>query len=204
MLIKTLVVGQLETNCYIVIEEETCKCAIIDPGAESNTILDYIEAHKLKPEVIMLSHGHFDHCTALEGIMDELEIPAYIHKAELVNDGELMGAIKYKFKDNGKMNYYAEGDVVQIGGLTFDILETPGHTDGSVTIRCENALFTGDTLFRGSCGRADLGGCAETLQKSLKRLALLEGDYEVYPGHADATTLNQERTFNPYVKAALG
>lgn len=200
MLIKALPVGQLETNCYIVTDEETLECAIIDPGAEANTILDYIETNNLKPRAIMLTHGHFDHCIALDSVMEEVDAPAYVHKGEITDDHTKQ---RHKIKDNGKLTFYSEGDVIKVGKLEFYVMETPGHSDGSVTLRCENALFTGDTLFRDSCGRTDLGGDLQTLMNSLKRLAELEGDYEVYPGHEEFTSLSRERSFNQYVKAAI-
>jgi len=209
MLIKTLTVGMLETNCYIVTDEETRKCAIIDPGAESNTILDYIESNGLAPEAIFLTHGHFDHCTALEAVACATGAPAYIHEGD-INAGKLRrlrntgGDGSGNGDGDGNLNRYAEGDVFSIGGLEFTILETPGHSPGSVTLKCETALFTGDTLFRDSCGRTDLeGGDAKELMKSLKRLAGLDGDYEVYPGHAGTTTLSRERSFNYYIEQAL-
>ena len=100
---------------------------------------------------------------------------------------------------------YSEGDVMRVGSLEFRVMETPGHSPGSVTLICGDALFTGDTLFRDSCGRTDLpGGDMNTLQRSLRRLAELPGDYEVYPGHMDSTTLERERRFNYYMRYASG
>ena len=96
------------------------------------------------------------------------------------------------------------GNVIPVGKLEFHVMETPGHSRGSVTLRCEDALFTGDTLFRGSCGRTDFpGGSMAAIMGSLRRLASLEGDYEVYPGHMDSTTLERERRFNPFVLDAM-
>ena len=202
MLIKTLPVGMLGTNCYVVTDEKTLKCAIIDPGADSNAILDYVESNKLTPEAIFLTHGHFDHYMALEAVMDATGAPAYINKLDAVTDGV---ADPHKIDCGDLLSWYSEGDVISIGGLDFTILETPGHSPGSVTLKCENALFTGDTLFRDSCGRTDLGGGSmEILLTSLKRLSDMDGDYEVYPGHADASTLDRERRFNYYVKHANG
>jgi len=105
--------------------------------------------------------------------------------------------------DNDGLSFYSEGDTIKVGGLDFKILETPGHSTGSVTLMCEDALFTGDTLFRGDCGRTDLeGGSDDVMMLSLKRLYELDGDYEVYPGHAEASTLGYERSFNRYMKHA--
>ena len=98
-------------------------------------------------------------------------------------------------------NLYKEGDFVDLAGLSFKVLHTPGHTPGSVCLQCENKLFSGDTLFWGSCGRTDLpGGSWATIRASLQRLRDLPGDFEVYPGHGDATRLDFERKMNPYMR----
>ena len=201
MLIKTLPVGHLETNCYIVTDEQTRKCAIIDPGADSNMILDYIEENNLIPVVIFLTHGHFDHIMALDAVMDVTGVPAYINKQDIEIGRNNR---PHKLEGDNKLSYYSESDIIDVGGLSFVVLETPGHSPGSVTLMCETALFTGDTLFRDSCGRTDLeGGSMEMLLMSLRRLASLKGDYEVYPGHAESSTLNRERNLNYYIAQAV-
>ena len=200
MLIKTLPVGMLETNCYIVTDEETRQCAIIDPGAESNTILDYIESNKLAPVAIFLTHGHFDHHMALSSVADATGATVYVNVLDVNTAGR---GHQHKIGANDRLNWYIEGDVISVGSLEFTVLDTPGHSPGSVTLKCESALFTGDTLFRDGCGRTDIGeGSTEVLLKSLRRLSALEGDYEVYPGHAESTTLSRERSFNPFMKHA--
>ena len=200
MLIKTLIVGQIETNCYIVTDENTLECAIIDPGDESNTILDYLEEHKLKPKYIFLTHGHFDHTMAVSAVYAET------HATVCMNEKDSHAVIQnapFRFNPPADTVWYKEGDLFHVGGLTFEVLETPGHTPGGVTLKCEDALFTGDTLFCGSCGRTDLeGGDMSVLLRSLKRLADLPGNYEVYPGHMDSTTLDRERRGNYYIKYA--
>lgn len=201
MLIKTLPVGQLETNCYIVTDEETLECAVIDPGDESNTILDYIESNHLKCRVVMLTHGHYDHVGAVAEVMEETDAVLYInHRDEGYKPG--MSGMKYKMPEGGR--YYDDGDVITVGALKFKVIATPGHTPGGVSLLCGDALFTGDTLFRGSCGRTDLpGGSMRTEMQSIKKLCELEGDYEVYPGHMDSSTLERERRFNHYCREAM-
>ncbi|MCL2046721.1 MAG: MBL fold metallo-hydrolase [Oscillospiraceae bacterium] len=201
MLIKTLPVGHLETNCYIVTDETTRKCAIIDPGSDSNIILDYIESNNLSPQVIFLTHGHYDHFMALEYIMDATDAPVYIHGSDI----EIANSFQsFDFGDYDDQRTYKEGDIISVGLLEFHVIETPGHSPGSVTLICESALFTGDTLFRDSCGRTDFqGGDIDSLFASLRLLSQLDGDYEVYPGHADSSTLNRERSFNQYMIKAV-
>ncbi|MDR0838325.1 MAG: MBL fold metallo-hydrolase [Oscillospiraceae bacterium] len=198
MLVKTLVVGQLETNCYVVTDEDTLECAIIDPGAESNSILDYLEENRLIPRAIFITHGHFDHIMALGEVQEQTGAPVYVNERELSSDAH--GA--ERIVGTPGLRYYAEGDEIAVGSLVFRVLETPGHSAGGVTLLCGEAMFPGDTLFAGSCGRTDLGGDMEQMEASLRRLSALPGDFEVYPGHAESTTLENERRFNYYVKHA--
>ena len=200
MLVKTLPVGQLETNCYIVSNEDTLECVVVDPGDEANTILNYIEDNKLKCVAILLTHGHFDHVGAVDAVAEETGATVYMHELDdAKNSSKYM--MRYYLPESGK--YLKDGDELQLAGLTFHIMATPGHTLGGVTIRCEDALFTGDTLFKGSCGRTDLpGGDLETLMASLRRLDALEEDYTMYPGHSASTKLAREKEYNTFIKKA--
>lgn len=201
MLIKTLPVGQLETNCYVVGNEKTLECVVIDPGDESNTILNYMEENHFKCVAIMLTHGHFDHVGAVSAVAEATGATVYMNSRDDARSDE-SGMLPFTLPENGKS--YDEGDVIEAAGMRFEIFATPGHTRGGVTIRCENALFVGDTLFRGSCGRTDFpGGDMEEELRSLKKICSLEGDYEVYPGHMDSTTLERERLFNYYCREAM-
>ena len=201
MLIKTLPVGQLETNCYVVTDENALVCAVIDPGDESNTILDYIEDNKLSCKAILITHAHFDHVSAVNAMLEATGAELYMCEKDL--ELAKTGA-SGRFTPPENTHFYKDGDGVKVAGLTFKVMETPGHTPGGVTLICGDALFTGDTLFRGSCGRTDLpGGDMRAELRSLKRIASLEGDYEVYPGHAESSMLSIEREHNPYVRHAL-
>ena len=200
MLIKGLEVGHMETNCYIITDETTLDCAIIDPGDESNTILDYVEENCLHPVAIMLTHGHYDHTGAVDTIVEELDIPVWINEKDTVPGGV---SKRYKFRRDGTQSY-KDGDILKVGSLGILVLETPGHSPGSVTLLCGNAMFSGDTLFRGSCGRVDLeDGDPNEMLKSLYRLSRLKQNYEVYPGHEGYSSLDTERRFNPYMKYAI-
>ena len=201
MLIKTLPVGQLETNCYVVTDENALVCAVIDPGDESNTILDYIEDNKLSCKAILITHAHFDHVSAVNAMLEATGAELYMCEKDL--ELAKTGA-SGRFTPPENTHFYKDGDEVKVAGLPFKVMETPGHTPGGVTLICGDALFTGDTLFRGSCGRTDLpGGDMRAELRSLKRIASLEGDYEVYPGHAESSMLSIEREHNPYVRHAL-
>ena len=207
MLIKSFALGAFETNCYIVADEFTLECAVIDPGADATTILNYLEETKLRCRFVLLTHGHFDHTGAVEDVLAETDAELFVHKADV---GVTTGGDYYRFLPPQGTKYYAEGDVVCVGKLSFTVMETPGHTPGSVTLICaesgsdDKVLFTGDTLFRDSCGRTDFpGSSAEDILRSLKRIAELPGDYEVYPGHSFFSTLDRERRVNYFVGAAL-
>ena len=197
MLIKCLPVGHLMTNCYIVTDETTLECAVIDPGDESNTILYYLEDNHLTCRAILLTHGHYDHTGAVYAVHEETGAPVYMNALDA---GTAVAFDSYSFVPPDGTIFYKEGDEVRVGNLTFRVMETPGHTPGGVTLICGDALFTGDTLFRMSCGRYDFPGSSSLdLGHSLEKLRDLPGDYEVYPGHEGSTSLEYERRFNPYM-----
>ena len=207
MLIKTITVGSYETNCYVVADEKTLECAVIDPGADASTILDYLEETHLCCRFVLLTHGHFDHTGAVGDVLAETDAQLMMHKSDV---GVSVGGDFYRFVPPEGTKFYADGDVVCIGALSFTVIETPGHTPGSVTLQCrdsgsdETVYFTGDTLFRDSCGRTDFpGSSTEAILRSLKRLADLPGDGEVYPGHGFSSTLARERSVNYFMTAAM-
>lgn len=202
MLIKTLPVGQLETNCYVVTDETSMDCAVIDPGDESNAILNYLEEHKMTCRAILITHGHWDHTGAANAIVEETGADLYIHQLDTTSD-PMEARYKYLASDNTR--FYDEGDEIHIGSLVFRVMFTPGHSPGGVTLVCEDAVFCGDTLLRGSCGRTDLpGGDINEELRSILRICKLPGEYDIYPGHMDSTTLERERNFNYYCRQALG
>lgn len=207
MLIKTITVGAYETNCYVVADEKSLECAVIDPGSDASTILNYLEETHLRCRFVLLTHGHFDHTGAVNDVLADTDALLMMHKADV---GVSVGGDYYRFVPPADTKYFSDGDVICVGALSFTVIETPGHTPGSVTLRCcesgsdEAVYFTGDTLFRDSCGRTDFpGSSTDDILRSLKRLAELPGDGEVYPGHGFSTSLGRERQFNYFMLAAV-
>ena len=194
MEITALTLGDYMTNCYLLRREDSDRCLIVDPGYEAGKILKVLEEKQLQPEAILLTHGHFDHVGAVRELFSETDCDVYISEADL----SLPPMIT-----NGRLFYthtYPASGALTLAGLTFWVLPTPGHTPGSVCLLAGDTMFSGDTLFRGSCGRTDLpGGSWEQMLASLKTLASLLGDYRVLPGHGEETTLAWERTHNPYL-----
>lgn len=201
MKIKVLPVGQLSTNCYLLEDEQTGLAAVIDPGDEAPGILSQIKADGVRVSLILLTHGHFDHVLAVEALHAEFpEAKVYIHAEDARGAGGHPIALADRIAG---LVHYDQGDRLTLGSLTVDVLHTPGHSRGSVVLRVGGVLFTGDTLFAGTCGRTDLaGGDNVQMLASLKRLSLLEGDYQVLPGHGEGSTLDRERSYNPYMAMA--
>ena len=195
MLIKTLVVGHLGTNCYVVTDEDSLLCAVIDPGDESSTILDYMEDNHLQCKAIMLTHGHFDHTGAVRALMEETGAPLHMHLADC-------GSGHHRFDAPDGTYFYDDGDCVNVGALEFHVIATPGHTPGGVCYYFEDdkLLLSGDTLFNGSIGRTDFpGGSMTQMVESLRKLMTLPEDTLVIPGHGSFTSIGAEKRQNPYI-----
>ena len=193
--IETYPLGAYQTNCYLVYDDDSPDCIVIDPGYEPDTVLLALKGLKKNLAAILLTHGHFDHVGAVKILAADTDCDVYIHENELSLPATLTAGPLYY------THTYDEGDTLEIAGLSIKVLHTPGHTPGCVCLMIEENLFSGDTLFRDSCGRTDLpGGNGAELFKSLRRLAALPGDYRVLPGHSMETTLEEERENNPYMQ----
>jgi len=192
--IHTLTLGMYQTNTYIIHEETSKSCCIIDPGYQANTILETLDSLGLTLEAILLTHGHFDHVGAVKDLAADTDCRVFLCAED--------DALPPMFTA-GKLYYtdtYAEGSILHVAGLYIHVLHTPGHTPGSVCLLCEDTIFSGDTLFAGSCGRTDIGGSWPDIQRSLKRLSAMEADFRVFPGHGESTTLAAEKRYNPYMR----
>lgn len=192
--IHVLPLGDYQTNCYILHNDGSSDCVVLDPGYEPEIILSYLAEKKLNLTAIALTHCHFDHVGAVKELAAQTDCRVYLNQKDLALPPMLT---------NGPLYYtdtYKDGDTVPLAGIPFRVLETPGHTPGSVCLMTGAHLFSGDTLFAGSCGRTDLpGGDSRAMRDSLRKLATLEGDYDIYPGHGSATTLAREKQTNPYL-----
>ena len=201
--IHTLPLGSYQTNCYIVYEETANSCAVIDPGYSPERVLEFVGKLGLTVDAVLLTHGHFDHVGGVEAIVKATGCALWMREGDYTQRKNPQNDFFYPIHDCDftEVRFCEEGEHIHAGGLTFTAMETPGHTWGSVCYVCENAIFSGDTLFAGSCGRTDLpGGDWQTIMLSLERLAELEGDFDIYPGHGESTTLAREKQYNPYMR----
>ena len=195
MHIHTLPLGDYQTNCYFLWEDGSSTCAVIDPGYEPQKVLAAAKNFGKTIEAVLLTHGHFDHVGAVKELAAETQCDVYIHPDDLALPPMMTAGALYYTKT------YTEGSQLKLAGLEIAVLHTPGHTPGSVCLLADTAMFSGDTLFQGSCGRTDLpGGDWATIGKSLARLAALEGNFWVYSGHGGSTTLRDEKKYNPYMR----
>ncbi|MFI3312522.1 MAG: MBL fold metallo-hydrolase [Eubacteriales bacterium] len=195
---SVLPLGEISTNCIIVKDTASNKAAVIDPAADGEKLAKTLARHNLELEYILLTHGHWDHILGVESLRVATKAPVYIHKADL-----LLPLSMTKVPISAT-HYYDDGDQLQLGNLRIHVIHTPGHTPGSVCLQIGNHLFTGDTLFEGSCGRIDFPlGSAKEMKKSLRKLGQIDTDFAFTPGHGDGGTLHSQRTSNPYMREAL-
>ncbi len=201
--IHTLALGSYQTNCYIVHADGFHRCVIMDPGCDAAAILLETARLGLAIEAILLTHGHFDHVGAVKEIAEKTGCALWMSADDWAQKSDPVTRYFYPLAncDFANLQFCREGQRICAGGLEFLTLATPGHTRGSVCYLCGDALFSGDTLFDGSCGRTDLpGGDQNAIQTSLQRLSSLDANYTVYPGHGNSTTLAAQRQYNPYMR----
>lgn len=208
MKIIGLAVGMIEANCYIIGCTKTGEAMVIDPGAEGSRILDAIEQNNFKVKYIVNTHGHHDHIGALSEVKEGTGAEILIHSEDsqmLENPNKNLSAFMGQdSRQPGADRLLRNGDIIEVGELSFQIIHTPGHTLGGISVynKEEKVCFTGDTLFLGSIGRTDLpGGSYPAIIKAIKeKLLVLPDEVTVYPGHGPETTIAKEKKINPFLK----
>lgn len=204
--LQKCIVGNVFTNCYLLKNKETGELVIIDPGAAADKIAQKVDEMQGKPVAVLLTHGHFDHILAAEEIRDRYHIPIYASAKEKntlmdpqINLSGYGGGVCSINADE----YLSDLQVVELAGLSVQMIETPGHTVGSCCyyLKDEEILFSGDTVFCGSVGRTDFpqGSTADIVRSLHRLLDSLPDDTEVYPGHDASTTIGYEKRYNPFV-----
>lgn len=206
MKIAKFILGNMQTNCYFIIDEETKKCIVVDPADEFEVIVQKLNDKGLTVDKIFLTHGHFDHMMALEKLREYTGAPLYIG----TEDNELLLDC-----DKSLMSFYGgvhtpcreadvllkDNDTIDFCGNTIKVMHTPGHTKGSVCYLIGTDMICGDTLFRGSIGRYDFyGGDYKIILASLERIKALDIDYKIYPGHGASSKLSYEKEYNLYMR----
>ncbi|MCM8790872.1 MAG: MBL fold metallo-hydrolase [Candidatus Omnitrophica bacterium] len=201
VVVKTLVVGPLATNCYIVSDQATGETCLIDPGSDPSRIKEVLRKDGLKAKFIINTHGHGDHIAA----NGAFGIPIYIHRLDsdfLDNpDKNLSRMFFFGIKSPKASRLLEDGERIGLGNIEFEVIHTPGHTPGSISLKVDDVVFTGDALFAGSIGRTDFDyGDESLLIKSINaRLLTLSDDTVIYPGHGEPSTIGKEKNSNPFL-----
>jgi len=205
--IHTLVVGKLQTNCYLL--KSDGDAIIVDPGDEPERILRFIKAIKVAPTRIVATHTHFDHVLGVDGVRKATKTQFFIHPDDLSMLRSMQSRVRqfmgFEAPPPPKVDgYLKDGDSLKVGEETIRVLHTPGHSPGSISLVGDGFVLTGDALFNQSIGRTDLpGGDLETLLRSIKeKLFKLEDETIVHPGHGPETTIGDEKLANPFVGRA--
>lgn len=207
MKLEKFVIGIVGTNCYLLVNEDTKECILVDPAACPAELINHIKNQNQKLTGILLTHGHFDHILGIDGFLEEFPVPVYAHEAEkgLLNDPSLNASSSfgqgYTFS---RAHYLKDGEKFKLAGFELEVIHTPGHTTGGCCyyIKDEGVLLSGDTLFCGSVGRTDFPtGDGNLLVRSIKeKLMCLPEETKVYPGHMGETTIGAEKMHNSFLK----
>ncbi|MDP2940940.1 MAG: MBL fold metallo-hydrolase [Candidatus Omnitrophota bacterium] len=206
MILEAVTVGPMQVNCYILAAGKDSPAIIIDPGSEPRKIKQVLAGFSLRPEMVINTHGHYDHI----GADDAFAAPIYIHAQDgpLLKDPRLnlSGVFGWPYAVKGEIKFLEDNQAIGIAGIELKVLHLPGHTPGGIALQLieprGKVVFTGDTLFSRSVGRSDLqGGDGELLVKGIKeKLLILGDDTAVYPGHGPETTIGEEKRGNPYLQ----
>ena len=200
-ILKSLVVGPMAVNCYCLADPDTKDACLIDPGAEPARIKNLLVREKFNLKFILNTHGHGDHIAA-NGYFDA---PIYIHQLDedFLTDSNknLSSMVGFPFISPRASKFLEDGETVNLGNIRLEIIHTPGHTPGSISIKYDNILFTGDCLFNGGIGRTDFayGDERELLKSIRERLLIFDDDTIIYPGHGEPSTIGREKMSNPFL-----
>jgi hydroxyacylglutathione hydrolase len=209
MIVKALVVGPFESNCFVVGSETTREGLIIDPGADATNILNTVRGLRLSIALIVATHNHIDHIGALRSVKDATGAKYAVHEADTREAmpmifGRMMGlmlgsSLRAAPKPDRLLK---DGDLIEIGDLKFEVLHTPGHTPGGISLLGDGIVFSGDTLFNFGIGRTDLAGgdYGKLMDSIMTKLMVLPDSTIVYPGHGPETTIGAERKWNPFLR----
>ncbi|HEX7122569.1 MAG TPA: MBL fold metallo-hydrolase [Gemmatimonadaceae bacterium] len=204
MRVQAFVTGAFEANCYVVIDEPSGAAAIVDPGADGDDLVAAIRGLDATPQAVWLTHAHVDHIGAVAAVRRAWSVPVYLHPADLplYRAGEAQAAaygLWFEQPDDPDA-WFADGQVLTLGSLRFEVMHAPGHAPGHVVIHGHGIALVGDCLFAGSVGRTDLPlANAADLDRSLARIAALPAETRVLPGHGAATTVGHEFRTNPFL-----
>ena len=200
MIIKKMMAGVYAANCYILFDEATREAVVLDPGGDADDICKELNNLGAELRYIILTHGHFDHTTGVDALKAETGAPVAMSKED--NDMILNNTMYYGPLTSGGADVLLNhGEILSFGKVKIEVIATPGHTPGGISLLIDESLFTGDTLFKGSVGRSDLaGGNHNVLIESIKnKLMVLSDNIEVHPGHGPSTTIGKERNENPFM-----
>lgn len=192
----------LPTNTYILFDTETNGCVIVDPAYDARKVVAFVEENNLNLQGILLTHGHFDHCGGVGQILQHKSVEVYgSSKDDFMAKNASKNQWGARAMDCTITKFVENLDKFVVGDFEFEVMETPGHTQGSLCYFCDGLMFSGDTLFDGCIGRTDLaGGNIEQMRQSLNKISQIDFDYIVLPGHQNDTTLFEQKAYNPYLK----
>lgn len=202
--VKKIISGRMEVNCYIVYDANTKKCIIVDPGEDGDLVINEVKKEDLIPEMLVNTHGHYDHILSNEKIRSEFDIPLAAHKDEIqmLADPQRNASALFGYPVSVKTpEIVLEDDQkVDLSFTSFKVIHTPGHTKGGICLLFDDFIITGDTLFAGTIGRTDFpGGDYEEMKRSLQRIKVLNPNTIIYPGHGSITTIANELRHNPFL-----
>ena len=211
MIIKTYPIGIYDENIYVLIDEKSKDACIVDPGGNGNLLIKNIEDLECNIKYILLTHGHFDHVEALSEVVERFKAPIYMNEIKVSPIGYYSDENEVNFMKTDKTvfgnipkeyNLVKDGDTLPFGDDIIRCIHTPGHTKGGMCYLYKDAIFTGDTLFKGSVGRSDfIGGDFNELINSIKtKLMVLDNNIKVYPGHMESSTIGYEKLSNPFLQ----